>query len=272
MANKKKDVKDITAQKVDDQSRSVGRIVAVMDQLSVSPRPLSNLELAIALDVPVSSMHRLLRKLASIGYIDFDPEIACYSVSPKLSELGARLANVGGYSQSLRTLMSTARSETGFTISVWTPSGAHVRISALLVGNTRGPTSRLPGELAEPFSTPGLAIATQLSEIEVRKSVTTARRHHVPLGRGFKNISQVRKSIQRVVDRGFAAGFNMRGDGWGMLAWPIPISLTPLRPGCIAFGAPVSELRTKQVQLVRYVNDLRDIYLATLSKQERLDG
>ncbi len=256
---------------MDERSRSVGRVIAVLDQLSVAPRPLSNLELAIALDVPVSSMHRLLQKLTALGYINCEDDTACYSVSSKLSELGARLANVGGYSRPLRTLMSTIRAKTGFTVSVWVPSGAHVRISALLIGVTRGPSSRLPGELAEPYSTPGLAIATQYSESEIQKLTAMARRRRVKLGRSFRHISQVKKDIERVSKRGFAMGFNMRGDGWGMLAWPIPVSLSPLRPGCLAVGAPVTEMRAQQKLLVRFVDDLRNTYVETLSLDESQD-
>lgn len=251
-----------------ERSRSVGRVIAVLDQLSASPRPLSNLELALATDVPQSSMHRLLQKLTDLGYIDCEQGTACYSVSPRLSELGSRLANVGGYSRALTTLMSNIRAQTGFTVSVWVPSGAHVRISAVLVGVLRGPRSRLPGEMAEPFSTPGLAIATHYTDDEVRKLAAIARRRRVPLGRSFKHISQVKKGIESVRKSGFGIGYNMLGDGWGMLAWPIPISRSPLRPGCLAVGAPVAQLRTQQDNLVTYVNDLLETYVDKLSRDE----
>ncbi|MFK7958308.1 MAG: helix-turn-helix domain-containing protein [Lysobacterales bacterium] len=257
---------------MDERSRTVGRVIAVMDQLSVSPRPLSNLELAVATDVPMSSMHRLLQKLTALGYIDCDHDTACYSVAPMLSELGTRLANVGGYSQPLRTLMGTIREKTGFSISVWVPSGAHVRLSAVLIGAIRGPTLRLPGEVCEPFTTPGLAIATQLSDSEVRKLASMARRRRVPLGRKFKHISQVKRSIASVAQRGYATGYNMMGDGWGMLAWPIPISIEPLRPGALAVGAPVAQLREQQNQLLEYVNRMRETYVDTLTKDETRDA
>ena len=249
---------------MDDRSRSVGRVIAILDQLSVSPRPLSNLELATALDVPLSSMHRLLRKLTSLGYIDCDADTARYTVAPRLSELGGRLAEVGGYSQPLRDLMGEIRDQTGYTVSVWVPSGAHVRISALLVGTTRGPSSRLPGELAEPFSTPGLAIAPQYDDVEIQKLIAMARRHRVRLGRGFTHISQIRNAVKQVVKQGYLLGFNMRGDGWAMAAWPIPVTMDPPRPGCLAVGALVEELRQRQDYVVDLVGGLRKTYIRKL--------
>lgn len=249
---------------MDDRSRSVARVIAIIDQLSVSPRPMSNLELATELDVPASSMHRLLQKLTALGYIDCDADTGRYSVAPRLSELGVRLAEVGGYSQPLRDLMGEIRDRTGYTVSVWVPSGAHVRISALLLGKTRGLTSRLPGELAEPFSTPGLAIAPQYSDDEIRKLVAMARRHAVPLGRGFAHLAQIRNAVERVAQRGYLMGYNIRGDGWAMAAWPIPVTISPPRPGCLAVGALVSEMRRRQNDLVKLVNGLREIYLRKL--------
>ena len=249
---------------MDERSRSVGRVIAILDQLSVSPRPLSNLELATALDVPLSSMHRLLRKLTSLGYIDCDADTACYSVAPRLCELGGRLAEVGGYSQPLRDLMGEIRDQTGYTVSVRIHSGAHVRISALLVGTTRGPSSRLPGELADPFSTPGLAIASQYNDNEIRKLIAVARRHGVPLGRGFTHVSQIRKAVNQVANQGYLFGFNMRGDGWAMAAWPIPVTVNPPRPGCLAVGALVEELRQRQDYVVELVTGLRKTYIRKL--------
>lgn len=57
-----------------------------------------------------------------------------------------------------------------------------------------------------------------------------------------------------------------------MLAWPVPISLTPLRPGALAIGAPVADLRDQQSQLEEYVLGLRETYLAALAREEKRDS
>jgi DNA-binding IclR family transcriptional regulator len=211
--------------RMDESSRTVARVVAVLEQLSVAPEPQSNRDLAQSLGIPASSMHRLLQKLVALRYVECDPDTAHYSVAPSLCELGNRLAEVGGYSTPLQALMSTMRDLTGDTITVWVPSGAHIRISALLLGKIRGVSSYAPGEVQEPFTTPGLAIATFYNVAQVRTLITQARRRHVPLGRRFQRANEITKEIEQVRRRGFAVGYNMKADGWGILAWPLTITL-----------------------------------------------
>ena len=251
---------------MDDDSRSVARVIAVLEHLSVAPQPQSNLDLAHSLGVPPSSMHRLLRKMAALRYVECDPDTACYSVAPSLSELGNRLAEVGGYSKPLQSLMTRLREQTGDTISIWVPSGAHIRISALLAGKIRGPSSYAPGETQELFTTPGLAIATHYTTAQVRTLIAQARRRHVPLGRRFQRANEITKAIDDVVHRGYAVGYNMKSDGWGMLAWPLIITKTPLRFGALAVGSPVLALRRKQAELVTTVERLRAVYTKELGR------
>ncbi len=84
---------------------------------------------------------------------------------------------------------------------------------------------RSPGELTETFTAAGLA----------------ARPRRVPLGRKFKHITQVKRSIESIAQRGYAVGYNLKGDAWGMLTLPIPISIEPLRPGALTVHAPVAQ-------------------------------
>jgi DNA-binding IclR family transcriptional regulator len=222
---------------------------------------LSNHELALRLGVPPASMYRLLQKLATLGYIEYSSSHASYGVGPRLAELGERLADAGCRAPPLRRLMSALHAETGYTVSVWVRSGIQVRIAALLVGEVRGSRSNMPGELGVPFSTPGLAIASQCSREEIRALVAQCRRRRVTLGRRFGSISEIERALREIRTRGFAAGYNLLADGWGMLAWPIPVTLTPLRFGALAIGAPVASLRREEDKLVLLTQKLIANYL-----------
>ena len=127
--------------------------------------------------------------------------------------------------------MSTLRDIAGDTVTIWVPSGAHIRISALLLGKIRGHSSYAPGEVQEPFTTPGLAIATFYDAAQVRALIAHARRRHVPLGRRFQRVNEIAKAIEQVRQSGYATGYNMKSDGWGILAWPLTITKSPLRFG-----------------------------------------
>jgi DNA-binding IclR family transcriptional regulator len=251
--------------RMDGTSRTVARVVAVLEQLSVAPEPQSNRDLAQALGIPVSSMHRLMQKLFALHYVDCDADTARYSVAPSLCELGNRLAEVGGYSKPLQTLMSALRNMSGDTVTVWVPSGAHVRISALLLGKIRGVSSYAPGEMQEPFTTPGLAIATFYNAAQVRALIAQARRRRVPLGRRFQRADEVTKAIEHVRRSGYATGYNMKSDGWGILAWPLTITRNPLRFGALAIGSPVPLLRRHKAEIVTAVDKMLAMYHWELS-------
>lgn len=244
-----------------ERSRAVARVLGALEELSIAASPLSNHELALRLGVPPASMYRLLQKLASLGYIEYSSSHASYGVGPRLAELGERLADAGCRAPPLRRLMSALRAETGDTITVWVRSGVHVRIAALLVGEVRGTRSNNPGELEMPLSTPGLAIASQYPRDEVRALVAQCRRRRVPLGRRFGSISEIEKALREIRTRGFAAGYNLLADGWGMLSWPVPVTLSPLRIGALAIGAPVAVLRRDEAKLVLLTQKLVATYL-----------
>jgi 2-polyprenyl-6-methoxyphenol hydroxylase-like FAD-dependent oxidoreductase/DNA-binding IclR family transcriptional regulator len=244
-----------------ERSRAVARALGALEELSVAASPLSNHELAMRLNVPPASMYRLLQKLASLGYVEYSSTHTSYGVAPRLGELGERLADAGCRAPPLRKLLAALRADTGFTVTVWVSSGLSVRLAALLAGETRGPSSNAPGELAAPFSTPGLAIASQFSAERVRDLVAQGRRRHAALGRQFRAVTEIEKALREVRNRGFAVGYNLRQDGWGMLAWPIPVTHTPLRIGALAVGAPVAVLRREEARLLQLTQRLVAGYL-----------
>jgi DNA-binding IclR family transcriptional regulator len=243
-----------------ERSRAVGRVVAVLEELSVAVTPLPNHELALRLGVPPASMYRLLQKLASLGYVEYSGAQASYAVGPRLAELGERLADAGGRSPQLRRLMTALRAETGAGVTVWVPTGIHVRIAALLHGSHRGSRSNVAGEIASPFSTPGLAIASQMSRDEVRALAAQCRRRHESFGPRFSTVAEVEKALTTVRSRGYASGYNMLGDGWGILGWPVQVTASPLRIGALCVAAPVGQLRRDEAKIVPCVQKLLAVY------------
>lgn len=211
-------------------------------------------------------MYRLLRKLRALGYVDRSGEHASYSVGPRLAELGERLADAGGRSPALRHLMHTLQAETGHYVTVWVPSGVHVRIAALLVGKVTGNLSNLPGEIAPPLSTPGLAIASQWPRERVSAVITQCRRRRIALGRRFADRADIDKTLRAIRSRGFISGYNLRADGWGMLAFPITVTTEPARLGALVIGAHVTTLRNQEDEVVHIVRKAIAQYLKELER------
>jgi hypothetical protein len=85
------------------------------------------------------------------------------------------------------------------------------------------------------------------------------------LGRRFQRANEITKEIEQVRRRGFAVGYNMKADGWGILAWPLTITKSPMRFGALAVGSPVPLLRRRQETTVVAVEKLLAVYNRELS-------
>ena len=161
----------------------------------------------------------------------------------------------------MRRLLAALRAETGHNVIGLGAHRINVRSRHCSVGEVRGPSSNAPGELATLFSTPGLAIASQYTREQVRTLVAQSRRRRIALGRRFSGIADIEKALRDVRARGLAVGYNMRADGWGMLAWPIAVTTSPLRIGALALGAPVAVLRRDETRLVQLTQKFVANYL-----------
>lgn len=242
-----------------ERSRAVARVLAALEELSIAPTPLANHELALRLGVPPASMYRLLQKLSELGYVEYSSTQASYAVAPRLADLAERLADAGCRAPPLRRLLTSLRAEAGDHIAIWVRSGINVRIAALLVGDVAAPAASAFREMP-PFSTPGLAIASQYTPEQVRSLVAQCRRRRVPFGRRFSGIAEIEKMLRDIRTRGFAVGYNMRADGWGILAWPVAVTTSPLRIGALTIASPVATLRREEARLVQVAQKLISNY------------
>jgi DNA-binding IclR family transcriptional regulator len=216
-------------------------------------------------------MYRLLKKMTELGYVDYSPAEATYVVSERLAMLGERLADAGCRTPQLRKLMSKIRTATGATVTLWVRTSLTVRLAAVLVGEVPGITSKAAGEIATPFSTPGLAIASRYRRDELRLLITQCRRKQIELGRKYAHVTDIEQALRDVRNRGFAMGYNLRGDGWGMLAWPLDIVTNPLRIGALAIGAPVATLRRDESKVVSVVEKLISEYVEQQVRDSAFD-
>ncbi len=256
----------------DLRSRSIARVLEVLEQLSVAPQPLSNHTLARRLGVPASSMFRLLQKLAELGYVDFDDSGATYAVSGRLGELGERLADAGCRSLPMRNLLMGLRDLTGYNAMVWVPSGIHVRLAAIVSGKIERGLAAIPGELSPPFDTPGLAIALTYTDAEVRAVARQCRRRGIEFGQRFRTTAEVLQGLRSLRPRGHVPGYNIMADGWAMLAWPIPIPvrLDPNRVGAVALGSRVPMMRRDERRILQLAEPLLAEYRSAVMKDNPL--
>lgn len=249
-----------------DSSRTVARVVEVLEHLSVAPQPLTNQALARRLGIPGSSMFRLLQKLVEHGYVDFDEAGATYAVSGRLGELGERLADAGCRSAPMRTLLTSLRDATGYHALAWISSGMHVRLAGYIEGQSVHGAGPHLGDLRLPFSTPGLAIAMNWTEAQIREIARQCRRRDIPLGHGFASLRDVLRALRVVRQNGYSAGYNKMADGWAIIAWPVPIpvALDRDRIGAVAVGSSAQVMRSDEQRVLRAAVPLLKAYRAAL--------
>lgn len=72
-------------------SRTVGRVVAVLELLASDGGPLTASQIASQLDLPVSSAHALVRRLTELGYVEMRPGERSYQFGPMMVRLALRI-------------------------------------------------------------------------------------------------------------------------------------------------------------------------------------
>lgn len=261
-----------TRKSADENSRSVSRVLEVLEHLSVAPQPMTNAALAERLGVPTSSMYRLLQKLVELGYVEFDPAFTSYAISGRLGELGERLADAGCRSLAMRNLLLGLRDVTGYHAMAWVPHGNQVRLAAMVHGNDVENISTAPGELRPPFSTPGLAIALTYTDQHVKTIARQCRRRNIDLGRRFRTVDEIVRGLGAFRKNGYVPGYNIEADGWAMIAWPIPVpvALDPARTGAVAVGSRVNPLRREEQRVMRAAETLLATYRKAVSQDSPL--
>ena len=69
--------------------QSIDRVFDIVEALSSSPHGMSLTDLAAAVGLHVSTVHRLLASLSSRGYVQKDIETGKYRLTLKMFEVGA---------------------------------------------------------------------------------------------------------------------------------------------------------------------------------------
>lgn len=100
---------------VDNLGQSLLRGFALLEELSRrGPSQLG--QIATALSLPKSTVHRLLHLLQQQGYVAQDPESRAYRLTLKLFEVGYRVVAATGLREKALPLMEQLSSQTGETV------------------------------------------------------------------------------------------------------------------------------------------------------------
>lgn len=102
------------------------KVFAVMECIATSERPLTVSDLAILLDVPKASMHRIVHQLDTDGLLMPDAGSRGYVPGPRLLNFGLNVVNAGMRNAPRHAVLQRVSAETGETVNFGLISGGSI--------------------------------------------------------------------------------------------------------------------------------------------------
>lgn len=100
-----------------DRLSATQKVFAVMECVAASERPLTVSDLAVLLDVPKASMHRIVHQLDTDGLLMPEPGCRGYVPGPRLLNFGLQVINAGMRNAPRHAVLQRVSSETGETVN-----------------------------------------------------------------------------------------------------------------------------------------------------------
>jgi DNA-binding IclR family transcriptional regulator len=194
-------------------AQAVHRALALLQCFSDSPQDQSAAQLARRTGLALSTAHRILKMLTSVGYLEQDADTARYRLGPTLAELGRLAYHRAGLHRAEPELADLA-ARTGATADLAVRVGGHAVILAggsLDRDGTRG--------LRRPLH------STALGKVLLAWSVEEPDLERLPLppltGRTITDPDELRDELARVRAAGFALNEGESASGVRTVAVPV---------------------------------------------------
>jgi DNA-binding IclR family transcriptional regulator len=184
--------------------KSAVRAMAVFEYFQHRGIPARANDIGEALGMAKSSTNDLLKSLAGIGYLTFDPTHKTYLPSFRFVKLGIDLGNTIFDQERLLRLMEDLRGAVGETVSLLTPEGNHMQF----VGTLPGPSYTVERHVVG-FKVPilgsaaGMAYLATMRDTEVLDFVKAASRA-LPAAQRQGQLQAVLGEVREVRRRRFA--------------------------------------------------------------------
>jgi DNA-binding IclR family transcriptional regulator len=205
-------------------SKSVGRILEVLELFRETRRPWTTSDLRERLDYPYSSIRVILKSLTDLGYLSYRPEDRSYFPTRKVALLGSWVQSSLLEQSGLNELLRIIGCETNETVGI--ASRAFIFCNWLQVRNSPQPFSiRLPlgVGLTLTNSVAGRVVLGQMEEKELKRVVEYTRywtrsNHSDVIVPDADAISKATETIRK---HGYLAEYNIWKKGIGAIGFPV---------------------------------------------------
>jgi DNA-binding IclR family transcriptional regulator len=151
-----------------NMSTSATRALDVLNYIAELGRPARSIEIATAIDLHPSSANQLLKTMADVGYLTFDPRLKLYCPSARLARFSSWLDNLYYGQDRLASALDRLADESASLVLASNESGLHAQVVTSVAPATW--TQPVPNgtKLLLVGSTIGKALLMNRPDAEVR--------------------------------------------------------------------------------------------------------
>jgi DNA-binding IclR family transcriptional regulator len=228
--------------------KSAGRALEILEYFDDVQRPSTVMEVANALGYPQSSASALLRSLAAVGYLNYDPRTRLYVTSSRVALLGSWVNSEFFGEGAIISMMKEMNERTGDTIVLAIRNGLFVQYIHVIQATSPARLHLTLGT-ARPLanSGAGYAVLSSLQDAEVTRLVmriNAEAKEGEPLIRARDLLDE----LAAVRQRGYAFTCDIVTRGGGIIAAPLPrMSGQPLM--VVGIGGISEVMRSREEEL-----------------------
>jgi IclR family acetate operon transcriptional repressor len=202
--------------------------LAIIEILADHPMGLQVSDIAHRLNMPVSGVHRQLRELARLGYVQQQRDQGEYALTLRLAALGLGFLGRSGVHDISQPILDRLASLSGELVRLSILDGSGLTWVAVAQGATVGlkyDPGREQGQRVHPASTSGgQALLSTLTDDAILKIVGETGLHPQNMPKTSKSISSIAELMQIIAttrQRGYAVSVDTYINGMAAMAVPV---------------------------------------------------
>jgi len=234
---------------------SVERVFLILEMLAAAGRPKTLTEISVGLNLPKSSLLKLLRSLSNLGYLSENPVSKTYFPSLGVCNLGKRIEDLlVGHNEHV-SMLEDLRDAVGETVGLATQHGVFSQYHSCLAGPQQLNFNLTDG-VRYPIhvSAAGRALMSAMGDDEFEKLAYRIENARHP---GFEDvdIDRLRREVRQIRKRGFATSDSRFVTNIHSLAKLLPLR-SGARPIAVSIGGPKTRIKANKKQILETLSDV----------------
>ena len=203
-----------------DQSviKTAGRVFEVLEYLREVRRPVTVREISERLAYPLSSAQVLLKSIATLGYLRYDPSVRAYLASPRLASVGDWVLDTMFQGAQVLDALAEISHESGFTAILAVENDIYAQYVHVILGSGAIQFNAQPGtRRLVCMSGMGWALLAANTDEHVERAIHRSNTRLQPGGQTIDG-TLVRARVAETRQQGYAFSKGTVTEGVGIVA------------------------------------------------------